>query len=176
MHGVATLTMAVVMAVAGAAQSAQQPAAHAAEMTDAFFASMMARHHQGGIEMARLEEKGGRSQEMKALAAKIRSGQQAELPKLQAFAKAHKPTETMAAHEAQLHKRHEPTIAKLKAAKGDALDKLFAEEMIKHHEEGLQMIEQTQFKDAELKKLADKIAEQQKQEIEQLRKLSTSTH
>ena len=53
----------------------------------AHFGHMMAKYHQGGIEMAQLEEKAGASTEMKQLAAKIRKGQQSELPQLRAHGK-----------------------------------------------------------------------------------------
>ena len=149
----------------------EKPAAHKMDMTmdDAHFGHMMAKHHQGGIEMAQLEEKAGASAEMKQLAAKIRKGQQSELPQLQAHGKRHKADPKMAEHEKHMQKEHAATVAKLKSARGAALDKLFAEEMIKHHEEGLMMIEHTRFKDAELKGLADKMAANQKSEIEALR-------
>jgi len=41
-------------------------------MTDAMFVPMMIKHHQQGIEMARLEEERGSTAPVKALAAKIR--------------------------------------------------------------------------------------------------------
>ena len=48
-------------------------------MTDAHFVQMMLKHHQQGIEMARIEEKGGASAEVKALATKIRQSQEREM-------------------------------------------------------------------------------------------------
>ena len=145
-------------------------AQHQMRMNDGDFADAMAMHHRHGIEMAQLEEKGGASANMKALAAKIREGQQKELPDLQAHGKKHAATKMMAEHHKQMQKEHAATMAKLKAAKGAALDKVFAEEMIKHHQSAEQMIEQTDFKDAQLKALADKMAANQKQEIEELKK------
>jgi uncharacterized protein (DUF305 family) len=94
----------------------------------AHFGHMMAKHHQGGIEMAQLEEKAGASTEMKQLAAKIRKGQQSELPQLRAHGKRHKADPQMAEHEKHMQKEHAATMAKLKGARGAALDKLFAEE------------------------------------------------
>ena len=38
---------------------------------------MTIKHHQDGIEMARVEEKGGASNDLKALAGKIREGRRA---------------------------------------------------------------------------------------------------
>lgn len=150
-----------------------KPAAHDQKMMmtmdDAHFAHMMAKHHQSGIEMAQLEEKAGASADVKQLAAKIRAGQQSELPILQAHARPHKADPKMAGHDKHQQKEHAAMMAKLKAAKGAALDKMFAEQMIRHHEQALMMIEHTRFKDAELKALADKIAASQKDEIQALK-------
>ena len=52
-------------------------------MTDVDFVAMTIKHHQDGIEMARIEEKGGASNDVKALAGKIRQGQERELAELQ---------------------------------------------------------------------------------------------
>ena len=165
---VAALMMAVIASGAVAAPGSQQH--ELAAMDDAHFAGMMAKHHQGGIEMARLEERAGSSKAVKALAAKIRAGQQSELPKLQAHAKGHKPDAKFAEHEKQMLKEHAAAMSRLKAAKGPVLDKLFADQMIAHHEQGLKAIEATTFQDPELKALADKMAANHKQEIEELRK------
>lgn len=55
-------------------------------MTDAMFVPMMIRHHQQGIEMARLEEERGSSSSVKTLAAKIRQSQEKEPAELKAHA------------------------------------------------------------------------------------------
>jgi uncharacterized protein (DUF305 family) len=56
----------------------------------------------------------------------------------------------------------------MKSARGEALDRAFVTEMIKHHQSGLEMIKQTQFKDQQLKAIADKIAASQGQELQEL--------
>lgn len=61
-------------------------------------------------------------------------------------------------------------MAKLKSAKGAALDRAFAEEMAKHHQMALEMTKQTQFKDGGLKALADKMAKNQQAELQELKK------
>ena len=45
-------------------------------LTDASFVQMMSKHHQQGIEMARMEEERGASASVKQLAAKIRQSQE----------------------------------------------------------------------------------------------------
>jgi len=156
--------------------SAAQPQAsvslaqHDMRMGEAEFAYLMAKHHQGGIEMAQVEEKGGSAADVKSLAAKIRSGQQSEVPKLKAHAKG-QPSAMASQHEKDMQKEHMASMAILKGAKGAALDKAFAEEMIKHHQSALQMISQADLKDSELKQMADKMAANQKQEIAELQKV-----
>lgn len=55
-------------------------------MTDAQFASMMVKHHQGGIEMARIEEQRGSSAAVKALATKIRESQERDIAAMKPYA------------------------------------------------------------------------------------------
>src|SRR5918993_1272924 len=140
------LLMGIVMAApAVSAQSAaQKPAAagHDAHMAlgDHEFAHLMAKHHRAGVDMAKLEESGGASEQVKALAAKIRQGQERDLPTLTAHAKAAANAGSMvAAHEKQMEKEHAAMMAKLTSAKGEALDHAFVDEMIKHHQSGLEM-------------------------------------
>lgn len=141
-------------------------------MADSEFAHLMAMHHGGGIEMTKMEESAGASAEVKALAAKIRQGQERDLPTLAAEGKkSSKPSAMVATHEKAMHKEHATTMVKMKSAKGAALDKVFVDEMIKHHESALEMIKQSQLKDATLKALADKMAEAQRGELDELRKL-----
>lgn len=72
---------------------------HSMQMADGDFANLMMRHHRDGIAMAKLEESGGTSAEVKALAAKIRQGQEKDLAELDTFAKKHKPSKMAAMHE-----------------------------------------------------------------------------
>jgi uncharacterized protein (DUF305 family) len=167
---------ALALAGAPAAQSgsAQKPAdqqshqGHSMTMTDGDFAHLMSQHHRGGIEIAKMEESSGSNANIKALAAKIRQGQEKDVPDLQAHAKKHKTSSMAAQHEQQMHKEHSASMAKMKSAKGEALDKTFVTEMIKHHQSGLEMIKQTQFKDQQLQAIADRIAASQRQELQEL--------
>lgn len=140
------------------------------QMADGDFANLMMRHHRDGIAMAKLEESGGTSAEVKALAAKIRQGQEKDLAELDTFAKKHKPSKMAAMHEKEMEKESAASMAKLKSAKGAALDRAFAEEMAKHHQMALEMTKQTQFKDGGLKALADKMAKNQQAELQELKK------
>ena len=141
-------------------------------MHDAEFSQMMAQHHQGGIEMAQHEQKMGSSAQMKALAGKILKGQQEDLPTLRAHAKGQKMSGMMAEHQKEMQKTHMEMMSRLRAAKGAELDKVFAEEMIKHHEDGLKMMEQAQLQDAKLKSLVSSMQAKQRKEIDELKSAS----
>src|SRR5688572_3073383 len=55
-------------------------------MTDAQFVPMMIKHHQDGIDMARMEEQRGSSAAVKALAAKIRESQERDIAAMKPYA------------------------------------------------------------------------------------------
>jgi uncharacterized protein (DUF305 family) len=140
-------------------------------MSDADFVHMMTKHHQGGIEMSKVEESKGSSAAVKALAMKIRQGQEREISEMASWTKRHSgaPSADARSHDAMMQKEHHATMAKLNAASGNALDQLFASEMAKHHEMAIQMIDTATLKDAELRKMADKMKASQSAELKELR-------
>lgn len=144
---------------------------HSMMLMDADFAYLMAMHHRGGIEMTKLEESRGESTQVKGLAAKIRQGQERDLPTLSQHGTKAKKEGTAGTHEKQMQKEHQATMAKLKRAAGNGLDKAFAEEMAKHHQKALEMIKQAHLTDTKLKQMADKMAAEQKQELQDLKKV-----
>lgn len=140
-------------------------------MTDAMFVPMMIKHHQHGIEMARLEEERGSSASVKALAAKIRQSQEKELAELKAHAEhVAKGTSGHAEHDKMMEQQSQSMMAKLKSASGAALDHAFLEQMAKHHEGAIAMTEGAKLKDPELKKLAQKMVAGQRGELAELKK------
>ena len=182
------------LAQAGHAGHDQRPASHGAQhkMTmsatdDAHFVEMMTKHHKEGVEMSKLEESRGSRDNVKALAAKIREGQEKDLQELAAHhgkhgdAKAHeahaaKGTTGSDKHGADMQKHHEmmqkmsqESMQKIQNASGADVDHAFAHEMAMHHEMALEMIAKTKFKDAELRKFAQRMAANQKKELQQLR-------
>jgi uncharacterized protein (DUF305 family) len=161
----------IVSLVVAAMPSAQSASSAKPRITDGDFARLMAKHHQGGIEMAKLEETAGSADDVKRLATAIRVGQERDLPELNAAAKRHAATAALKARDAAMQKEHMAMMEKMKAAKGIALDQAFLSEMIKHHESGLAMIAETQFTDDKLKAVADKMAAHQRGEIDQMKKL-----
>lgn len=140
-------------------------------MTDAMFVPMMIKHHQHGIEMARVEEERGSSASVKALAAKIRQSQEKELAELKAHAEhAAKGTSGQAEHDKMMEQHSQSMMTKLKSASGAALDHAFLEQMAKHHEGAISMTEGAKLEDPELKKLAQKLLTGQRQELAELKK------
>jgi uncharacterized protein (DUF305 family) len=140
-------------------------------MTDAMFVPMMIKHHQHGIEMARVEEERGSSASVKALAAEIRQSQEKELAELKAHAEhAAKGTSGHAEHDKMMEQHSQSMMTKLKSASGAALDHAFLEQMAKHHEGAIAMTEGAKLQDPELKKLAQKMVTGQRQELAELKK------
>ena len=184
-----TLILVTVITIAGVASgvNAQKPdAATGAQheqmmkgmmgMTDAMFVPMMIKHHQHGIEMARLEEDRGSSASVKALAAKIRQSQEKELAELKAHAEhVAKGTSGHAEHDKMMEQQGQMMMTRLKSASGSALDRAFLEQMAKHHEGAITMTEGAKLQDPELKKVAEKMLTGQRQELAELKK-ELATH
>ena len=140
-------------------------------MTDAMFVSMMVKHHQHGIEMARLEEERGSAASVKALAAKIRQSQEKELTELKAHSEhMAKGSSGHGEHDKMMEQQSQSMMAKLKSASGAALDHAFLEQMVKHHEMAISMTEGAKLLDPEVKKLAQKMLTSQRQELTELKK------
>ena len=59
----------------------------------------------------------------------------------------------------------------LKAASGAGLDHAFLEQMIKHHQSAIDLAVGAKLQNAELKKLATKVAADQRREVTELKKL-----
>lgn len=64
---------------------------------DASFAAMMAPHHQGAVDMARLQLLYGKDPELRRLAQSIIAEQQVEIQQMQAWLRKHRPATTSAA-------------------------------------------------------------------------------
>lgn len=146
-------------------------------MTEAEFVPMMIKHHQDGIEMARVEEERGSSAAVKGLAAKIRQSQEREIGELKAHAQHAAGAQGTAGqtehgdHSKMMEQQSQATMKRLRSASGEALDHAFLEEMAKHHQMALHMIERTKFQSAELNKVAQKMAAGQREELKELKKL-----
>lgn len=159
-------------AVAAQSRTGKSPKLEARmhKMTEGDFASLMEKHHQAAIEMATLEESKGANSALKALATKMRQDQTREIAELKTWTKRHPatPSADAAGHEKTMAKEQAAAMAKLKGAAGATLDHMFAMEMTKHHQMAIKMVDDTQFKDPDLKKMADMMKAAQSAEIKQL--------
>lgn len=142
-------------------------------LPDAMFVPMMIKHHQQGIEMARLEEARGASASVKTLAAKIRQSQEKELAELKAHAE-HAPDPAGRGDHKMMEQQSQSTMAKLKTASGAAVDHAFLEEMSKHHEMAIRMTDSAKLESPQLKTLAQRMLTSQRQELSELKQLLSS--
>ena len=149
----------------------------AAHLTDAQFVSMMTKHHQDGIEMAKREEAEGAAAPVKALAGKIRQAQERELSELKPHSSHGAPPSEMASHaeHQKMEQESQASMKRLQSASGNALDRVFLEEMAKHHQMAIDMVGRTTFKNAELRQMAQKMAAAQKQELSEIKQLQKKT-
>ena len=160
--------------------STQATHAGANHMNDAQFVAMMMQHHRDGIEMARIAEQKATTAEVKSLAREIREGQEREAQEMKPFAGGQAaPTGTSGQRPAQAgahgdHQAHmeqsKKAVERVRTATGTQVDHAFLEEMSKHHQMAIQMARDTQFQNAKLKQLADKMSANQAREVEELKR------
>ena len=135
------------------------------------FAEMMIPHHEQALEMAELAPNRTETQEVLAIAEKIRSGQEPEILLMEGWLDSHGGHSDHAGHTMD-GMLTEAQLERLRAASGAEFDKLFLQGMIQHHEgalDMLSMIEDTKFPEAiELKK---QIETAQRAEIAQMKEL-----
>jgi uncharacterized protein (DUF305 family) len=167
-------------------QGAKQGSHAMPALNDEHFVAMMLKHHQDGTELAKVEESKGTREAVKTLAAKIRSSQERELSELKAHESKHadhstprgtsgqKPDASMQKHHEMMEAMAKESIAKVEKADGPAADQAFLQEMAKHHQMALDMIAKARLKDPELLKMSQKMAQEQKRELQELKKLQAS--
>lgn len=179
---VALFVVTAAMIASSAAAQDQKPSAatHDAQhqqmmqgLTDAPFVQMMSKHHQQGIEMARMEEERGASVSVKQLAAKIRQSQEKELAELKAHSEHHAGatgTAGSSERDKMMDEQSQTMMSRLKSASGAALDHAFLDEMANHHQMAISMTESAKLQDPALKKLGQKMIAGQRQELSELKK------
>lgn len=164
-------------------QHAGDHATHLPALTDAQFVQMLLKHHKDGIELSKIEESRGREPAVKSLATKMRQAQERDIAEMQSSHAEHAATtpQGTSGHEGQdaaMRKHHEmmdqmaqDARIKVENASEADVDDTFLQTMIKHHEMAVQMIDGAKLKDDAVRKLAQKIASQQKREIAEMKKL-----
>ena len=159
--------------------SAMKPSmdqAEAMKMTGDFdydFASMMIHHHQGAIDMSQVQLSKGSDAQVKGWAQKIIDAQKAEISQFQQFITSNKPTEMK--HEGgeqhnEMHETHEKMEKDMSSmAMTGNVDKDFLMMMKVHHQSAVDMAkdELSHGKKYEMKKIAQKIIEDQNKEIKE---------
>ncbi len=139
------------------------------------FANMMISHHQAAIEMAQVEVQKGTDAALKTMAQGMITAQESEIAAFRDILKDYKvpPTNTKDAHA---HGEMTETMDKMMKQMGESkmtgnVDKDFAMMMIPHHEAAVTMSgdELSHGKNLALKKMAQKILEDQTKEIADLK-------
>jgi uncharacterized protein (DUF305 family) len=150
--------------------------AKAMKMTGDFdndFAGMMIHHHQGAIDMSQVALSKGSDAQVKGWAQKIIDAQKAEITQLQQFISSNKPAETK--HEGghqhdEMHQTHQKMEKDMSSmAMTGNVDKDFVMMMKVHHQSAVDMAKEelSHGKNYELKKMAQKIIEDQNKEIKE---------
>ncbi|MER6583268.1 DUF305 domain-containing protein [Nonomuraea sp. NPDC001023] len=141
---------------------------------DVMFAQMMIPHHQQAVEMAGLAPQRAKDPEIKKLAADIKAAQDPEIQTMKGWlAEWGKPVPSGGMGHDMPGIMSAEDMKKLDGAKGAAFDRLFAEQMIAHHEGAIEMArtEQASGVNPQAKGLAKAIESTQQAEVAQLRKL-----
>ncbi|MEU5861980.1 MULTISPECIES: DUF305 domain-containing protein [unclassified Nonomuraea] len=159
---------------AAATTAGAQPSQASFNDADVMFAQMMIPHHQQAVEMAELAPQRAKDPEIKELAAKIKAAQDPEIQTMKGWlAEWGKPVPSGGMGHDMPGIMSAEDMKKLEGSKGTAFDKLFAEQMIAHHEGAIEMArtEQASGADPRAKELAKGIESAQQAEVAQLRKL-----
>jgi uncharacterized protein (DUF305 family) len=177
MSGMGSPTTGGVASGSSSAVSSGHEMMHGEEVNaaDVMFAQMMIPHHEQAVEMSTLAETRASDPQILALAAQISSAQQPEIEKMTAWLQAW--GSSVMDQDAVMGMGHgmqgilsDAQLAELKAATGSEFDRLFATEMIAHHEGAIEMAKQVENSaNSEVSALAKNIIASQTAEIAQLK-------
>ncbi|ADB30623.1 protein of unknown function DUF305 [Kribbella flavida DSM 17836] len=159
-------------------QSSSAPAAGDFNDADVTFATQMIPHHQQAVQMANMADYNASAPAVKKLAKAIRAAQGPEIKTLSAWLTSWgKPVPTPSHGDHSAHEMpgmlSEDELSDLGNASGSTFDRLWAQQMIKHHQGaiGMAKAEQTGGRNAGAVDLARKIATDQAREIAALQRL-----
>lgn len=148
-----------------------------AEFESAYLA-MMIHHHRDGVKMAEMVPSKGKSDKIKQMARKIVNDQQKEIGQMTGWLKQwHNKTPNhhkMPAKSMQMMKKG---MSELNAAQGEEFDTKWAKLMAQHHESAISMAQLATDKapHKEVRDMAKKIISTQKNERQQLLKMSANS-
>ena len=168
-RSIAPLLMCLFVAMAAFAH--EEP--HDAADHDRMFADSMSKHHEDGIQMARMAVDKAQNAELRAMAQKMIDDQSRESTEMQSL-RGDAPRTTMEEMQKMPGMMPEPQtqrdMARLEAAQGHEFDLAFTEIMAKHHQSAITMAKdhRPKLKNAALKEIASNIIEKQTRERQQL--------
>lgn len=138
--------------------------------SEAQFIEMMSKHHQDGIEMAKMAQQKSENKEVKKMSQKIINDQSKDIAKLQTWKKKWHANESANAEMPKMD------MSKLQGSNGKEFDQAFVEMMAKHHEDGVAMAKAAMpnLTHKEVKDFASKSVQKQTTEISKLEKMKTS--
>ncbi|MFJ4468513.1 DUF305 domain-containing protein [Streptomyces sp. NPDC089424] len=140
---------------------------------DADYARMMIEHHTQALEMTGLAADRARSSQVRKVAERIDAGQRPEIDVMRSWLKEHGKSERGGGHDhaAMPGMATEAQLAELRAARGEAFDRLFLTLMITHHEGAVTMAAEVkaQGNNVRIEELADDVIAQQTSEITRMR-------
>jgi uncharacterized protein (DUF305 family) len=146
-----------------------------AKNADVGFVRGMIPHHQGAIEMAKVELKYGKDPEMRALAQKIIDTQQSEIQFMQQWLADNEASQPPVNNAAEIVRAYQNSDMKnhdvmMQGTMDPDPDVAFARGMIPHHQGAVDMtVVQKQYgKDATISRLAEQINAAQAPEIKQM--------
>ena len=142
---------------------------------DLDFANMMIVHHQSAIDMSQVEIDKGTDAQIRTMAQNIITAQNSEIGHLQAFIKGYKIPETKKPNQGMHNELDETMKAMMDNMNNLQMtgnsDKDFVSMMIVHHESAVKMAgdELSHGKQYEVKKMAQKMVEDQSKEISEFK-------
>ncbi|HET9380069.1 MAG TPA: DUF305 domain-containing protein [Streptomyces sp.] len=145
---------------------------------DVAYARMMIRHHAQALEMTALVPERAASTKVEKLAGRIAAAQGPEIGAMRGWLKNHGKKEQPGAHGGHGHAGmpgmvSETRLKDLRAADGEAFDRLFLTLMITHHEGAVTMATDVkgQGNNVQIEEMADDVIAQQTSEITRMREL-----
>lgn len=145
---------------------------------EAAYLAMMIQHHQDGVKMAEMVPNKGKSDKLKQMAKKIVADQQKEIGQMTGWLKQwHNKSPKDHSMPADSMKMMEMDMKALSGAQGEEFDKMFAEQMARHHDGAISMarIAVNKAEHKEVKDMAKKIISSQTEERQQLLKMGGSS-
>ncbi|NEY31905.1 DUF305 domain-containing protein [Streptomyces sp. PRKS01-65] len=160
--------------------SAQDAARHRADddspnSADVAYARMMIQHHSQALEMTGLAPQRAGSTRLKRLAERIGAAQGPEITAMRGWLEKHGEKETDGGHghdhSAMPGMVTDAQLEKLRAARGEAFDRLFLTLMITHHQGAITMATdvKAQGNNVQIEEMADDVVAQQTSEITRMR-------